>query len=343
MNKKYFIRELRKGLPVTLSFLAISTLIYLVVIFSTTVRQYHSSFSPPTLTYLFFPMVAVIMAGVIAIILPCFRLGRYMSRRSADLYYSMPMKRGSMMLSDFLVTVLEFVIIYSVMYFLGYVAMAIKVAQYSYALVYLLPNFFLTLITLLIPLCISFFVFSRAERVLDGIFNIVLYNLALMIVLFAGMYVTAGGSSIMDTLVTASFTLSPALFINDIFVSLTCRYIDGSYLSYESSYIHAILTVFYLVVAAGAVLGTIFLPKKAENVGDTAKSYFGYRVILPIVSASLIIIGFALHYIAGICFIALVFGLYVFVNRGVKWSFVDYATFGSSIFVGIILGLIAGA
>jgi|GEM_PF-4914388 len=335
MNNKYFVRELKKGLPVSLSFLGIAVVIYIAIIFVQPFRPIspHGSELSQILT-----IGVVILGGVIATILPCFRFSKYMSKRSVDLYYSMPIKRNRLFISDFLASSLELAGIYTTTYLIGFVCIALRAIPYDYQLVYMIPHFFITLVLIFVPFCISAFVFSRAGRILDGVLNIILYNIIFLVLGFTYAYLIQNSSMSLGV-VAGSYFLSPVVMIDSLFSYLISHHayvIPPLFINSTIAY-----GIIYVLMAIGSVLGILFIPKQADEAGEVSRSYFGYKIILPIFCASLIHIGFCLHYIAGLVFIILAFGFYTFFNRGVKWSTLDYSLFGASIGVGLIFYIIS--
>ncbi|MDE7463466.1 MAG: hypothetical protein K2M48_00410, partial [Clostridiales bacterium] len=270
--KKYFVYELKKSL------FAICSLALIMIAVSVTVvltARFESEWSTPEsgLT------VLVIMGGALAAVVPIWMLAYKMKKRSVDLYYALPLKRGQVLRVKYLLGLIATYAPYTLAFLFGIVAAAIKYRAQAIGVGYYFAAYFASLPALYCIYSIISFVFTRAERLIDGIVFAVFW-------MFAAFAVASSVEMFFNAVASSMYApFSPFETIAEYFSPL----IETPALPHEHYGVGTLvnMSIGYVLTGLPAVAATVLLfvteqKAKAENLGGVSDSPFGYKVMIPL-------------------------------------------------------------
>lgn len=276
--RKYFVYELKKALFAICSIALIMTAITVAAILTTpySVRSIPESGI----------RAVVFMTVVLAAVVPIWMMSYRMKKRSVDLYYSLPLKRTQILRVKYLLGLIAVYAPYSVAFFLGALAAVIRYPSGAIAGEYYFAAYFAALPAIFCIYGIMSFVFTRAQRTLDGIVFVIFW-------LFAMFAVASVVGRFFDGIQARLFT--PIAPLSQVSYSFR-DYIElpnwsGS--RYGDNYL-VNMTIGFILTGLQAVAATVMLfvlePKsKTENVGGVSYSPFGYKVMIPLLTICLFI------------------------------------------------------
>ncbi len=278
--KKYFVYELKKSLFVMCALAVIAAAVYVITVLSN--AEYLLGGNAH------FPVEAItIVGGVLCVIVPVWKLSYRMKKRSVDLYYALPLSHTRILAVKFVVGLIAVFAPYTVAYWIGsFTAMA--AAGKALSSVNFVPLYFATLIPMAITYVLTSFIFTRANRFIDGIAFIVLTGMSLAVV----------------AEVVAAFVQSSSVYINSGFytpfggLTVVSEYyaytlIKGMSVEMQFDAQDIVGLAVVAVCAAAAGIGLFLAEKraKAENCEQISDSYFGFKVMIPLYTFSLALLG----------------------------------------------------
>ena len=341
--KKYFAYELKKNAFV-IGFLAlICVIVYLTPILSTQADDLVISDAE-----LWFSSV---IGGVLATIVPVSMLSYKMKRRSVDLYYSLPLSHGGVLAVKYLVGLIALYVPYTLSYWLGAFVVMAKTASatFDFFPVYYLPHYFASLLPLFMMYAISAFAFTRANTNLDGIVFVIFWALAAFCVAQALQSPTFRTEPVVINGLYEYQTVYPECFIYffplDFTTSRFQYLLTGDAITLMPAYtVNAALGIaFTSLLAIGSTAGIFLLEKgaKAENVEQISESPFGYRVMIPLFTASLLAtleINNDLEFCIFFVFIVIgAFAVTILYKRTIKIGKKQAIVYGCSVALGLLL------
>lgn len=326
--KKYFLYELKKRSFVIGCITLIATVIYLtpIIVLEPDARIYF---------YNTFLWLISSIGGLTAACLPLWLFDYKMTKRGLDLYYSLPLSHTKILLVRFLIGLIVLFSSYTVSYWLGAFVMMAKFFSKIDAVWYL-AQYFATLIPLYCIFALSSFVFTRANKFLDGIVFIFFW-------VFAAVLVAA----VLDTILYRLnfYYYFPFAPLDAATVHFQERLCKSAYLALDTQSSVNMILGFTLtaLLSAGATAGLFLLEKrtKAENAGQISESAFGYKVMIPLYSACLSYL--SCSDMLGLSFLFLVmiavcsFALTVLYKRTIKIGAKQTVIYLISIAAGILL------
>ena len=238
--------------------------------------------------------------SILCTVIPIIELAPLKNRRNLDTIYFLPMSKWKLALMHFLSGFAQITFIYTVAFGAVFAWLAINTDYY--ALGYMIPFYFLSLLLGLMMYSIIAFIFNAANTVVDGVIFIVLWTFLFVLLnytvgLAAGFWLSRNISEV----VTDNLRLH-WLFVYSPINNLTVIYqdlieINRASLNYNSTAIFAETYLketymFYIWGAFGiaAIVGyfVTFIKKGAEKAGDISTSIFGYKTLVPIYGYCLI-------------------------------------------------------
>ena len=275
--KKYFLYELKKRAFVIGCITLIATVIYLTPILTLNAKTTVNTFD----SYLWLMST---IGGLTAVCLPLWLFDYKMTKRGLDLYYSLPLSHTKILLVRFLIGLITLFFSYTVAYWLGaFVFMAKFFGQID--AVWYLPQYFATLIPIYCIFAMSSFIFTRANKFIDGIVFIIFWAFAAALVAYVFDII------INNVNVYYYFPFSPLDAATTHFQEHLCKELNiHSHSILTRSLVNMILGfILTALLSAGATAGLFLLEKraKAENAGQISESWFGYKVMLPLYSSCL--------------------------------------------------------
>ena len=228
--------------------------------------------------------------GVLCFIVPALQFSYRMNRRSADLWYSLPVRREALTLVRALGGLVLVLVPYTVTFWAGFAAIAasenlFELGQYGVLYAASLP--------VGIGLFgINAFLYTRANSILDGIIFMLAWTFVLTLPFF---WLQACGSNRMFEMGAFNWTgpnsystISPLGWLLDRFDALIC---GNSYTMPEEPLIYALGGV--LAVGAWAGLFATARLHRAEYIGTPSGDWFGYRTLIPACMTFAVAIGIA--------------------------------------------------
>lgn len=283
--KKYFVYELKKSSFTIACLTVIISLIYLVIILSARAEDlgWNSGY-----VYLWFISGA---GGVLAFTVPFHQLEYKMKKRSADLFFSLPLSHSKIITVKYVVGLALVFIPYTVAFWLGAFALMVKTVNEINS-VYYIAQFFASVIPLYIIYAVSSFTYSRANKANDGVLFAAFWALAPMLVMTVlDLLVRSNdGYNIIEYIYPDFYNVfSPLDVVTDLFQNLI---VDKTYAYQMTAPVTANMCVAYTLLAltgAGATAGLLLTEKRAkfENIGQISESPFGYKVMIPLFTVCL--------------------------------------------------------
>ena len=275
--RKYFLYELKKHLWTLVILTALCAVPY--VMNMATMRMYYVS----TVTD---PMKVVLDSGINGVFIPLLILlfavpilmySFKMSKRGVDGYYSLPLKKEKMYFVLTMVGLILVLVPYTVSFWGGFFTLLCRQGN-PYRMGYYVPTYFAGLCFAIFLYGVNAFVFTRANRVSDGVIYMVAYAfVGSAIVRYIESNCLPQGSYI-GYRITNAFIFSGGMFQ---FVDSIQDLICGSSASFRG-----IGWWFGLTVGAGVICYALFFYllrfEKGEDAEQNSESWFGYRVLIPV-------------------------------------------------------------
>ena len=273
--KRQFVYELKRILLPLIVFTAVAAVVFVVAALSTElVREYSDgtlhAINPLT------PVPASIL-GVLCYIVPVLQFSYRMKTRSADLWYSLPVKRGALLLQRLLAGLLLVFVPYAVSFAAGVAVIAFR--DNLFVMGYY-AGYFAALIPAGLALFgINCFLFTRASTIIDGIvFELGSMALLLMPFWWLDTLIPYYAPDALKGLQYHFLTDKPLDEIGSAFASA----ILGDGIGLED--ISALTCAVAGVEGAAAYFGLFWTAArhKTETIEQPSDSPFGYRLMIPL-------------------------------------------------------------
>lgn len=280
--KKFFAYEFKRLLLPLCIFTAIATVLFAVCALTTDfisfrlfpIDEFGEAFDRieyPVNSLLFIP--AAILC-VLCTAVPVMQYSYRMKKRSVDLWYSLPIKRETLLFGRTAAGLALVFIPYAVSYWVGFTIIACS--ENLFRLSYYVPLFFASVPLGVLLFGVNAFLYTRANTVGDGILFMLVgaFLLAMPFLYLSLNFQTDLPSALTNP--TNYITFGPLCWLFAGFDSAIC----GNAVSIQNP------AVLYTLAAAEGVLayfGLFFTAKehRAENAGLLSDSFFGYRVLIP--------------------------------------------------------------
>lgn len=279
-------------------------------------------------------------AIVLCLIVPILDFSFKMRKIHIDQMYSLPIKREKLYLAKFIVGFISILIPITIVFI--DVVINVAFAEHMYEIIYFLPFYFAIVFSMLILYSTTCFFYTRANTIVDGIFNIA----AIMLAGCLFMGVLEETFHIGDPI--SNMPWYPIYWVNNFFeVKLREAHMPlelGYKLSYDNMpYNYFGLGMMTLLGIASFVL-FVYLNKKekAENSMQVSSSWFSYKFFIPFYMGFLImyLILQSAQFITIILVTIAAYVGYIIFRRTVKIKKVDYIVLASCFVLAIILGLV---
>lgn len=374
--KKYLVYELKKNLFTIGCLTLVATVLYVLpLIISRSIDQ-----------GAFYTLVWIIstIGGVMAGVVPVWIFSYKMKKRSVDLYFSLPLSHTKILLTKFLIGLIAVFVPYTVAYWLGAFTVMGKFAELqavgyipqhfamlqaveylppypqTFQAVWYIPQYFASLIPIYIIYSISAFVFTRANRIIDGIIFIVFWTFAVGLVMAVLCRLTDEWKSILDPdgyghrlwhweYIDSKyyFPFAPLDYITAHFEKHLSGYMNIHAIPMETIPLANMITgdIVLSLMSAGATTGLFLMERrvKAENVGQISESPFGYKVMIPLFTVCLIAVTDIRDFYSQLLFVIIAIGsflLTVAYRRTAKIGKRQAIIYAASLAGGILLSLI---
>ncbi|MDE5593009.1 MAG: hypothetical protein K2I75_03650, partial [Clostridiales bacterium] len=167
--KKYFVYELKKSMFVMCALAVIATAVYIISVISQ-IDDIDSAFRFSH----YYISTIVTLGGAFSVLVPIWKLAYRMKKRSVDLYYSLPLSHTKILAVKLLVGLVVLFASFTVAFWIGSFTAMAALSKYEFIYMYFKSvNFVLLYFSLLIPMAVIYvvtaFIFTRANRLIDGI------------------------------------------------------------------------------------------------------------------------------------------------------------------------------
>ncbi len=279
---------------------------------------------------LFYASIAILLVFII----PIFEFRFKMKKVPVDHFYSLPIKRNKLFLTKYIIGLVEIIIPLTVLFL--YVLLRFAINDHIFNLKYYFIYYPVSLLFIVVLYSINVFAFIKCNKTIDGIINMVLYQLVFMLIyglllttIYIPLIVIGKGEWINVLTIDNVSLLMPIVGFYDI-SSYFSSLMDREWITeYGIDFILIIVDV--LVGIVGAILIALMSKnEKAENTLDISDSYFAYKVMIPLFVFGLITGGgdsLGLLYI----FLIAILGYlgYVIYRRSFKIKKIDLIILGS--------------
>lgn len=329
--KKYFIYELKKNSYVIGVFSLILVVLHIAPILITDSKMLEHNYG--------FTLLSVYI-GVLAAIVPMWLTRYKMKKRSVDLYYALPLSHTKILAVKFLFGLIAIFVPYTVVFWFGALCLIAKIG-YAINAVWFVSLFFASLIPIYIIYSVSAFVFTRANRGVDGFVFLIFWCFALSLLVF-----------FLQTLVDAD-DFYPAYFLpfEPLYV-VTSYFQDRIYFDSltggmlnERKICMSVGFVVTALMSAGATVGLLLTERKAkaENVGQISDSWFGYKIMIPFYTVCLTGLCILDSYLSALIIILIATTMFftsVLYRRSIKIGKNQAITLSVSLLAGVILAIV---
>lgn len=325
--KRYFRYEFVKNLKMLGLLTAICSVVYVVTMASS--RLFAPGTNQPWTSQI---GVIYTLLGILSFVVPALMYSFKMNKRSADVFYSLPLKREKIYLVKTLVGLILVLLPYTVAYFLGFITVALR--ENYYRLLWYLPGYFGGLFFGICMYGVFAFAFTRANRVIDGVIFMVFYAFIGVFVGDVTLRLIGAGSPAYEIWMDVSESFSPVVCL-----SKWGGNIDALLRGNEANWNFPMFLFPFLFAAAGyAAFFFLIRYEKAENSEQNSDSWFGYRTMIPVYTALLIgISGGGWIFLALFAVSAIV--LTVVYTRKVLFSWKYWLMIAAGVAAGLVLNL----
>jgi len=351
MMKKYFSYEFKKNLILLLVLTVIASVITLIVTATSNFapyrlcqwccRRYIRYFSSSRIA------LPMIMFAVMCFIVPIIMFSFKMNSRQVDSLYSMSIRREKIYLVKSFVGLISVYVAYTIAFW----AMVITTAFMPNAFYFsgFVVAYFLSLPIGLILFGFNAFVFSRANRIIDGVIFVLIYSVILVIFMLSFheiVFALARNRNNFLNWHNSPLNMERWLVYSPL-IFLISR--QGNMVTWARASMPENLWVMYLfwaLIGAAAWVGLILLPKieKSENAERISNSRFGYVVLIPLsivvslLASGMVGIGVRFIWLAITAIVEAV--MYIIYRRSFKWQAVDVISYFSALTLGFILSFV---
>ncbi len=273
---KYLCYEIKKSLWAIVVLSALCTLPYVAMLASMSMIIRVPVGDGVYNTYLSGPNVEMVFVelAVLCYLAPMFVYSFKMNKRSVDAYYSLPIKREKLYLVKTVVGLLIAFVPFTVAHFAGMLTLALR-PDNPYRMVMYIPAYFGGLLFGLCLYGVNAFLYTRANRMIDGVVFMIGYA---FIAPFCIMYYEEVSSNYTILWYEESATITFGAFT--VFPGAMSQYMRGFQTVRQLT---PFLFIYHIVLGAvGYLLFFVFLKKeKGENAEQVSESWFGYKVLIP--------------------------------------------------------------
>jgi len=245
-------------------------------------------------------MLAVVL-GIICTLIPMCELSELKSKRNLDTLFFLPIGRLKMALAHFLSGWVQIVVIYSVTFVCAYLKLLERADRF--ALSYLFPYYLLSLCVGLVMYAFFLFLFGEANTVLDGVIfcGLGIYALYMLVGFAYELLYLIPNAALSSWLADVHFSewYTSWMIAYTPINNLTVLFQDAVEMRAATANREGITEAMHMfavwgVIGLGCLAGYFyrFLGLRAERIEGISKSWFGYRILIPLY-------GYTLLYLSG--------------------------------------------
>lgn len=342
---KYLWYEIKKNLSAILIITGICTLIYVLAVSTmemthtwTWLDEYGNLKTNMQINEPAFSLIAS-MLGLLCFFVPTMVFSFKMDKRAVDCYYALPLKKEKLYLAKTLLGLVLIILPFTVAYWLGFLALSLREGN-PYNMGYYVPAYFGMILYAALLFGFNSFFFTRANKPTDGIAFMLAYAglFAFVVLCFCGIFeININGFEY--------FLLSLVSPAGMVWFDVNMGSLIVGSASGTSSGVLWLPWMFItpIVMGAAGYFGLFFSLRfeRAENAEQVSDTWFGYKILVPLITALVIgIIGkdldiLVLAIIAVASIIATIAHKRTF--RLERW---DWLRIGIGLLAGVILALI---
>ena len=279
------------------------------------------------------------LLSIVASIVPILELSGLKNRRNLDTLYFFPIKRAKLALVHFAGGFLQVFAIYTVTYFVHFAYLALKTDYF--ALVYMIPYYFLSLALGFVIYSVYMFIFTQANTVVDGVLFCILWIFLAALVMLTGMILLGPDlSDPLDWLPEWGILYVPINHLTVLYEDLIEINREVNMWSYTVEQImeHLEMFVVWGVVGVAAAYGYVysFVKKGAQQAGEISNSLFGYKTLLPIYGCCFLLLSGSTLFTCLLYLILMLVG-YIIYRRGFKFKLSDILVTLGGGFIALLL------
>ncbi len=129
--------------------------------------------------------LSIILMMIVLTVIVIFRFGSLRNAKEVDLFYALPISRRNLFLTHYLFGLIQAIIIWTVMFFLGLITLFIRYPFFVYSIGHFFILYIAVLVYIVLIYTLTTFVFLRARSIIDGIAFIILFQLFFLFVSLA--------------------------------------------------------------------------------------------------------------------------------------------------------------
>lgn len=335
--KKYLFCEWKRNLS-SLLVLTVAWTILCVAHFSTmelqyVVRDWETGVikeilpSNPQIWVYFVPLY------ILCMLTPVFIYSFQMDKRSVDYYFAFPLKKEKLYFVKTLVGLSNVLVPFTVAFWSGFLAAVFRDGN-LWQMVGFVPTYFIGVLFGVCIYGIYAFVFTRANKVRDGVAFMIAYTFVFFLLI-----------SFYDvSILTGVFGEIP-FYVQEIFLFFGLN----TFSTYAGEWIRGVeysicrAETFIVPIAFGAIAYFLLFftlrYQKAENAEQISNSPFGYTVLIPVYTAFMVALNSSDLLMTIFTFIGAVIAM-AWYRRKFKFSWQDWAMLGGALVLGFLLRLL---
>lgn len=290
------------------------------------------------------------MGGLLAAVVPVWMFSYKMKKRSVDLYYSLPLSRTQVLRVKYLLGLVAAYTPFTVTFFVGALAAVIRFPSNAIIEMYYFPAYFAALPAIFCIYSISSFVFTRANRMIDGVVFIIFWALAPLVVMnfFRDIDSLINGynTHIVSNMYMPTKPLSAVAYYFSNIVEVSK---NDMIVGVESQAVIINEAIGFSMTGAWAIASSVLLflterRYKAENVGGVSNSAFGYKVMIPLFAVCILSDYTFISYIYCILYAVIIISAAFMLSALYKHTFkigkIQAIILAASVTLGIVLAIL---
>ncbi|MCD7729414.1 MAG: hypothetical protein LUI60_05825 [Clostridia bacterium] len=296
--KKYFIYQLKRS-AIPFGVMLFAALVIFILPLSVPSQWY-------TLESRIITAYTYLAIGLIAacILMPIWAFRYKMNKRSADLYYSLPIKRHKLFFIHYITGFISVIAAYTIVFLIGLAVVNIQQASYtaSFSLINLLWVYLTSVAAAYAIYSVYSFAFTRANNYIDGIIFMIFATVALLVVALL-LYICAikketivyeNSKGELATRYARTYYITPEYFmpfsplyiLSNHFSALAVGKKSYYFLPSDIDTANLIVSLcLYAALSVACTVGMFVLEKryKAEDCEQNSDSIFGYKTMIPLI------------------------------------------------------------
>jgi ABC-type transport system involved in multi-copper enzyme maturation permease subunit len=342
--KNYLLYLIKTKWLQTLIIACIPTLIFIISIMMN-IRRFYGISEVSYYNYFRAPSIFITALVFIMIIIPIiviFRMGLFRNSKDVDLYYSLPISRKNLLLTQLLFGFIQLVFIWSMIYLLGLLVFTILSNGYFYTGMLLL-GYLIVIFYIAVLYGITSFLFLRGNTIVDGIAFIIIFHTACLFISWFFTHNLFRAFSLPD-----AFAYNPFYSVGIILRHFINYSLPNQQFNYGGIVPRNVVSVLLNSIGFSflSVLGyylnfKLIENEKTEQIGRLSTSRFGYVSLIPINLffgiASIYFVYSSITWLAITVLAAAGFIGFFIMRRSVKIKWIDAISVATPIILGIIM------